>query len=268
VILQSLINSIKRDVTTPRNDRMLHFSTDLQNPRHTALAWKHSIPDTVKPWANTLPLLQGTAIHEEVHRIMDRQEDWNYASEQSILVDDEQFSFPWCGTVDAYLENPDGEVWLVDYKTISGSSFGFLNDEPKPEHLLQVSAYYHFGPQIPNLRVGILYLPTSADYKRRWHEPLFIEVKPLDRGNILQMMTFVEDAIMSYENDSILPAVLAGTTTWKQNKKEKVWELWYKPHYSSLFCPWKDDLTDPCGCSTIKAQIIETSETNPNEEVV
>jgi hypothetical protein len=261
-IMKSLINEIKKAVTQPRYDKMLHFSTDLQNPRHTALAEKHPIPHVIRPWANTLPLLQGTAIHEEVHRIMDRADGWNYVSEQTILVDDVT-DFVWSGTVDAYLENPDGEVWLVDYKTISGNSLGFLNDQPKPEHLMQVSAYYHFGVPVPHMRVGILYLPTTPDYRRRWHEPVFMEVKPLDKGNIIQMMTYVCDAIVAYEDDGTLPDILPGTTEWKYNKKEKQWEHWYRPHYSTLFCPWRDEDYDPCCCSNEKPYIMEVSDEAP-----
>ena len=47
--MKSLINEIKKAVTQPRYDKMLHFSTDLQNPRHTVLAEKHPIPHVIRP---------------------------------------------------------------------------------------------------------------------------------------------------------------------------------------------------------------------------
>lgn len=258
--MKSLINTIKNEVNKPRVDDYLHFSTDLQNPRHTCISWVHGYPLVDRPWMNTFPLLQGTAIHEFVHTIMHNAEDWNYVSEQSILVDN--FDYPWAGTVDAYLDNPDGETWLIDYKTASGVSLSFM-EEAKPEHVLQVSAYYHYGVAIPNLRVGILYLPSSPDYKRRWEEPRFYEIAPISKAEVSKKMREVEHAIDKYLRDGSLPDPLQGDNIWKYNKRNKNWELWYKPHYSSMFCPWKDQEVDLCGCSTQKPELMEVVDIDP-----
>ena len=263
--MKSLIDAIKTSVNTPRNDGKLHFSGDLQNPRHSALAHKHGIPASDKPWMNTFPLLQGTAVHEEVHRIMDSTDGWVYYPEQYVEVSEEHgFKYEWCGTVDAYLEDPDGNSWLVDYKTTSGVGLSFMNDA-KPEHLLQVSAYYHFGPKIPNMRVGILYLPTSPDYKRRWSEPVFYEVQPLTLDELSARMNSVESAITEYLINGILPDPILGETIWKHNKRAKQWELWYKPHYTSVYCPWKNEDKDVCGCSKQVFELVGISGTDPNE---
>lgn len=262
--MKSLIDTIKFAVNQPRNDDMLHFSTDLQNPRHTCISWVHGYPVVDKPWMNTFPLLQGTAVHEFIHTVMHDAENWNYVSEQPIMVD--HFEYPWTGTVDAYLENPDGETWLVDYKTASGVSLSFMN-EAKPDHVMQVSAYYNFGIQIPNLRVGILYLPSSPDYKRRWEEPRFYEVQPLSMDEVVQRISSVEFDIQTYISDNVLPDPLEGEYSWKYNKRNKNWEQWYKPHYSSLYCPWKNQEVDLCGCSSVKPELIEISEEDPNADV-
>jgi hypothetical protein len=217
-----------------------------------------------RPWMNTFPLLQGTAIHEYLHTVMQNEEDWNYVSEQSIVVDD--FDYPWTGTVDAYLTNPDRETWLIDYKTASGVSLSFIN-EPKPEHLLQVSAYYHYGIAIPNMRVGILYLPSSPDYKRRWEEPRFYEIEPRTKDEIDARIRRIENNISAYVANGDLPKPLEGEYSWKYNKRNKNWEHWYKPHYSSMYCPWRGLENDPCGCSNQKAELLETSDTDPNETV-
>jgi hypothetical protein len=37
---------------------------------------------------NTFPLLQGTAVHEYVHTVMENEEGWNYISEKKIKVKD------------------------------------------------------------------------------------------------------------------------------------------------------------------------------------
>ena len=54
-----------------------------------------------------------------------------------------------------------------------------------------------------------------------------------------------------------------GTKEWKYNKKEKQWEYWLRPHYSSMFCPWKDTKDDPCGCSSQKPELLEVSDEAP-----
>jgi hypothetical protein len=247
--MKTLIDAIKQATNSPRNDGMLHFSSHLQHDRHTVLYYHHGYPNVWdKPWMNTLPLLQGTAIHEQIHTIMGEAHQ-PYASEVEISCND--FQYPWVGTADAYMEDESGNLMLVDYKTISGTSFGFL-DGPKPEHIMQVSAYYHFG--MPGVHsVGILYLPTTPDYKRRWPEPVFYYVTPLSEDTIVKRIEQVEYWIKAYADDPVmLPDFPVGEHEWKQNKKERRWELWYKPHYSTLFCPWKDQENDPCGCSTEK----------------
>lgn len=261
--MKSLIDTIKSNVNSPRNDNKLHFSTDLQNPRHTCISRVHGYPIVDRPWMNTFPLLQGTAIHEYLHAIMHNNLDWNYASEQEINYLHK--GFLWTGTVDAYLTNPDEETWLIDYKTASGVSLSFMN-EAKPEHVLQVSAYYHYGIALPNLRVGILYLPSSPDYKRRWEEPRFYEIQPLSMDEITARMTRIERYITQYEHDGTLPDPLMGENVWKHNKRNKNWELWYKPHYSSMFCPWKDQEVDLCGCSTQKPELMEVVDIDPSLE--
>ena len=261
--MKSLINTIKWEVNQPRADEYLHFSTDLQNPRHTCVSWVHGYPLVERPWMNTFPLLQGTAIHEYIHTIMHNNNDWVYSSEVPIYVEDRDF--PWKGTVDAYLQDHDDTTWLIDYKTASGVSLSFMN-EPKPEHVLQVSAYYNYGFNIVD-KVGILYLPSSPDYKRRWEEPRFYEITPLTEQAVSDTMTFVENDITMYIRHGILPEPLEGEYSWKHNKRNKNWERWYKPHYSSMFCPWRGLENDPCGCSNQTIELLETSDTDPNETV-
>ena len=260
--MKSLIDTIKWEVNRPRVDDYLHFSTDLQNPRHTCISWAHGYPMVDRPWMNTFPLLQGTAIHEYLHTVMHNQTDIKYISEQPIFVEDRDY--PWKGTADAYLETDD-DVWLIDYKTASGVSLSFMN-EAKPEHVLQVSAYYHYGIAIPNLRVGILYLPSSPDYKRRWEEPRFYEIQPLSIDEVTQRMLEVEQAITNYLTNGILPDPLMGDNVWKKNKRNKTMELWYKPHYSSMFCPWRGLEDDPCNCSTQTVELMEVVDIDPTPE--
>lgn len=252
--MNDLINTIKNATTSPRNDKMLHFSQHLMHDRHTVLYHWFGYPTvTNEPWAGVIPLLQGNAIHNQIHSIMDKAYD-EYHSEVGIIPEDEDFHYPWTGTADAYIKR-DNEWWLIDYKTISGTGITFLQ-EPRAEHIAQVSCYYHFNYWQP-ARVGILYLPTTPDYKRRWHEPQLFEVEPVKKQILLDRIGDVESAISVYASTRMLPEWPQGEYKWKENKRNKNYELHYKPHYSSMFCPWRylaDD--DPCGCSQQKQILI------------
>lgn len=246
--MKILTHAIKDSTREPRNDGMLHFSNHLSNDRHTAIYYKHGYPSIPQqPWSGTLPLMQGTAIHNEIHRIMQATE-YEYYSECAIEATHEELTLTWVGTADAYM-NIDDEYWLVDYKTISGAGLGFL-DGPKPEHVLQLNAYYHFGLLQPD-HMGILYIPTSPDYKRQMHEPIFYGVAAMSKEDLIKRMLEVEDEVISYiENGTAsLPPYPRGEIKCKQNAKTKVFDLTYRPHYANLYCPWRYEDDDPCGCS-------------------
>ena len=260
MIGKDLVNIIKENVLTPRDDGALHFSSHLQNDRHTVLYHHHGYPEYFKgaTWGGTLPLMQGTAVHEEIHKIMVGAFGWEYTPEIEVNypLDTEDIIHDWRGTADAVVIIDD-ERWLIDYKTISGASFSFLHNKVKPEHLMQVSAYYNFIDMHID-RVGVLYLPTSQDYKRQWHEPVFIEVTPFTRLHVVSRMQDVERMINEYGGTrDTLPLPNAGGFSWKNNKREKKWELRYFPHYTSMFCPWKNlGKDDPCGCSDNQPEYI------------
>lgn len=260
MIMKSLIENIKYETNSPRNDNMLHFSTHLQHDRHTAIYTQHGYPEDTwdRPWMNTLPLFQGTAIHEELHRIM--EDKYPLYDAEVPVMGSKKFKYVWTGTADAYILDEDDVFWLIDYKTISGASFEYL-DGAKPEHVLQISAYYHFHEH-PDYgkpdKCAILYLPTTPDYRRRWPEPLLVEVTPLPKDDLKARMIQVEYAIDVYAATNDLPQPPKGEYKWKKNKKEDHWELWWYPHYSSLFCPWKGQEEDPCGCSKFSRYVVGT----------
>lgn len=255
-IMSGLIDIIKEHTLEPRNDKMLHFSSHLNHNRHTALYWWFGYPKIKsEPWANVLPLLQGTSIHEQIHKILSEDARLNaYHGEVPIVPEEEDFKYPWGGTADAFIQQ-DNKWTLIDYKTISGAGVTFLQ-EPRPEHIMQVSCYYHLNYWQPD-NVQIMYLPMSQDYKRRWHEPMIYDVTPLPKQKILDRIAGVESDISIYASTRLLPPWPEGEYKWKQNKRNKEFELFYQPHYSSMFCPWRylgDD--DPCGCSQQKRVMI------------
>ena len=255
MIMKSLISNIKYNTNKSRNDTLLHFSTHLQHDRHTCIYHKYGYPENTwdKPWANTLPLLQGSAIHEYLHATL--KDSYSiYVAEDEVRPTKYDFKYGWVGTADAYVEDSDECLWLIDYKTISGPSFEYL-DGPKPEHIMQVSAYYHFGNARPD-KVGILYLPTSADYRRRWPEPEFMEITPIPLADLLHRMHSVEHAIDLYAGTSELPPIPEGKYVWKKNKKQDCWDLTFMPDYTTMFCAWKDQEDDPCGCSNLARDVV------------
>ena len=247
----SIVERLKDTLSAPRNDDMLHFSQHLQHDRHAALYHAYGYPDVKQTWQRIFPLVQGSGIHEIVHHTMSGLYP-KYVGEHSILAEDKRLRYRWGGTADAYMEDESGQVWLLDYKTISGVGMSFLGDEPKPEHVLQVSAYYHFGPT-QNCKTAVLYLPSSGDYKKRWEEPLMIEFEPVSKDELVERMRTVEKACDEYMGTSKLPDAPTGTYKWKPHnayaghRTRK--KLLYTPHYMSMFCPWASLTDDPCGCS-------------------
>lgn len=247
--MKSLIEELKHSLSAPRNDKALHFSQHLQHDRHAVLYHEYGYPHATPAWGNLFPLLQGTGIHEMIHEHMEKITT-KYNPEWAVSPRyEDPFEFNWTGTVDAFVEY-DNTNWILDYKTISGAGMEFLGDHPKPEHMMQVSAYKAFMPKAASTlpwRTAIVYFPSSPNYKRQWSEPRFIEFNPLPADAVFKRMYEVESAINLYIEKQILPAAPMGEYTWK--KKYTFWQLVYKPHYTSMFCPWQSLADDPCGCS-------------------
>ena len=211
------------------------------------------------------PLVQGTGVHEIMHRAMAEIYP-KYRPEFEIIAQDPDLKYRWGGTADAYVEI-DGDLWLLDYKTISGVGLSFLDEEPKEDHVLQVSAYYHFGPYKP--RTAVLYLPSSGNYKNQWEEPRFVEFEPVPIGMLLSRMKHVEASIAEWTLNQSLPDWPVGKWEWKTKGRSKTYHLTYKPHYTSIFCPWAGTHDDPCGCSlqeTIIAGTYKDGDLNIDEK--
>lgn len=232
-----------------RNDDYLHFSSHLQHARHAVIAYTHGYPEVRKEWGSVAQLTMGTAMHEQIHYIMDEKFGLWYQSEIPVTPFFIR-EVGWTGTADAVVD-VDGQRWLIDYKTTSSQTFEYLNGQPKDDHILQVSAYYHFlGDEIitPDTRVGVLYIPTSPNFSRKWANPQFMEFEPLPKDEILSVMDSTVAAIERYSEEDVLPPVPTGEWKWTNNKRKGVKELIYKPHWSTRYCPWSSLFDDPCGC--------------------
>lgn len=238
-----LIEALKASLSAPRNDGMLHFSQHLQHDRHAVLYMTHGYPSVVPSWGRLFPLVQGTGVHETVHAHMPSIVD-SYTAEYPLNVTD-GFKYPWTGTVDAFARY-DNANWILDYKTISGAGMFFLGEEPKEDHVWQVSAYAAFAPKTRDWRTAVLYLPSSPDYKRNWEEPVLLEFDPLPATSIISRMREVEAAIDLYKETGALPDWPEPSYVWK--KRGQTWHLEERPHYTSMFCPWNSLHDDPCKC--------------------
>jgi hypothetical protein len=234
-----------------RNDGKLHFSSHLQHARHAVLAHEIGYPETRKEWGSVAQLVSGTAMHEELHRIMGAALAPEYHSEITVPPININ-GIEWTGTADA-VTVLDGQRWLIDYKNTSSMTFDYLNGKPKDDHILQVSAYYYFLPEEliqPGTKCGVLYIPSSANFSRKWADPTFLEFEPVPYDDVVGVMQTTGDAIHQYRKDGTLPAAPTGEWSWKMNKRKNVQELLYKPHWASRYCPWSSLFDDPCECST------------------
>ena len=239
-----------------RNDGKLHFSSGLQHDRHSVLGYVHGYPHVDRHWGDVAQLITGTSIHEYLHQMFAKDLRLQiYKSElpvSDIIIND----MAWTGTADAFIIDSEGQSWLVDYKTTSSNTFEYLRGTPKPEHIMQVSAYYHFltdgnGDDLPEgTKCGIMYVPVSPTFSRKWAEPTFMEFDPLPVGDVIRVMERVTDRIIDYKLGEPLPDAPTGDWVWKFDKRAKKWKFTYKPHWSARFCPWAPLLDDPCGCST------------------
>lgn len=253
-----ILTRLQRHLSQPRNDKRLHFSQHLQHDRHTAIYAEYGYPYVEQEWGHVFPLIQGTGVHETIHAAMADLYP-KYVPEHEILLDNNQYGLDhtWVGTADAYVEDEDGQVWLLDYKTISGAGYGFLEGEVKPEHKWQVSAYYQLGPT-QECKTAIIYFPTSPNYKRQWAEPIMIEFEPYSKEEVLERMFQVEQAVMDYVSHDELPPIPEGSYQWYD--KGRSWSgnynLIYKPHYTRFFCPWAALPDDPCGCYTTEKRLV------------
>lgn len=249
-----LLSKLKESLSEPRNDGYLHFSQHLQHDRHAAIYMKYGYPKTTPAWGRMFPLVQGTGIHDVIHTHMAKIVD-QYLPEHPIVLDDE-YHYPWTGTVDAFAKVGD-EYWILDYKTISGAGMFFLGDEPKEDHKWQVSAYHAFMPMTSDdWRTAVIYLPSSPDYKKNWSEPVMLEFEPYSKREVEERISDVERAIGLYLEDNILPDIPPPTFAWK--KRGKTYFLQQRPHYTTLFCPWSSLIDDPCGCSDEKSSLLAT----------
>ncbi len=165
----------------------------------------------------------------------------------------------WAGTADwLFYDDEQGAFVLSDLKTIKPEGLRWIErDGAKTEHLWQLSAYFHAlvdagFPMVDGFTV--LYLPMADTTDDTVIEPMLVECAPLSRGVVEEVMYDRWDASQKYlsslSRDEWVTDALAPIMDREQktywNAKQASWDVKLVPHWSSMFCPFENDL---CDCS-------------------
>lgn len=246
-------------------DGLLHASTDIVGSlRHTMLRLAGA-PKAPEKIASLIRLETGTMWHTRLNGVLDR--NWRGPVTHEIPVG---AGLPegWGGTADTLLSIDDG-YYLLDYKTTKGEGIQYvLQDGAKPEHVAQVSAYYHalVNMGFNMVGCGVWYIPMNEDYKAEDGViPTLQELKPLPKGPLFEDMAIRRLQVDAYlQSLSIVPPSGFGLSTasdvlyyltdelapvmereQKLMKKGGQYNVVLFPHWSSMFCPYDDAL---CNC--------------------
>ena len=254
-------------VDTWGDDGLLHAS-ELADPlRHVQLRMAGA-PAKPKTFAEMVVLETGKMWHKRLAEAWDRK---GVPFLREVEMHD--------GLPEGWGGHADFLVWdharrgfvLYDLKTTKSSGLQYIHrDGAKKEHIWQVSTYWwalkRMGYPVLN-RIGIIYLPKDEDYGIEGGvQPVLAVVKPLDEEKVLGRMTEMKSAVDDYlESLSLVPpSGLAEMTTsdilyyttdelappmpreQRLYKNKELWEVKLIPHWTSMFCPYPDELCD-CG---------------------
>ncbi len=256
---------IKKDLlrNTRPPDGLLHASGDLVGPlRHSQLRLAGA-PMKPTPIAQQLRLETGTMWHDKLHDVI-VQSGALFMQEVSVTP---WLPEGWGGTADwVFHDDKAGGFVLADLKTIKPEGLRWIErDGAKTEHMWQLSAYWHAlvdagFPMVEGFT--ILYLPMADTTDDTVIEPMLVECSPLSREVVHSVMedrwALTEEYLshindgwtpqecrVHYVNDYLAPIMEREQKTY-WNSKQSVWDVKLVPHWSSMFCPFENDL---CDCS-------------------
>lgn len=198
----------------------------------------------------------------------------------------------WGGTADAFIWSPHDKAFvLLDIKTTKGEGmFWIRRDGAKPDHVWQLSTYWHAARMagIPLVRTcAVCYLPKNDTSKKdEVIEPLLVEFTPLPwehlRTEMESRREAVDDYLASLEDrkrelkaEGFAGPFGAEPAHWLtpalhevQPRVQKLvhagdaFELKLAPHWSAAYCKFDVDL---CDCSTQGTTKIGTWERADND---
>jgi hypothetical protein len=171
----------------------------------------------------------------------------------------------WSGTADWLFWSPEYEAFvLADLKTAKAESWRWLKDEPKENHLWQLSAYWYALEEmgLPLVKGFALFYLPKEDKMGEQIEPIIHECGLIDKDLIHDEMESRWAAVQEYLYHGELPATLPRPPEMYLNdylapvqervqklwwdKKAGVWNVKLVPHWSAAFCPYDSSL---CDCS-------------------
>lgn len=250
------------------NDGLLHASSHLTGSLRHAQLDVVGAPRVESELLSEITLMTGTMWHEFIHATLRRQ-GVPYMAEVDITP---YLPSGWGGTLDGLFLNPDLRAFVLgDFKTIKGEGIRFIvRDGAKSEHIHQLSIYWHGAKKmltgtarIANT-VGVFYLPKNdTRNKEDVVEPVLADFEPIPWADLKVITKERADAVAEYraslpkpnprplEPGEYVTPELAPVQEREQviyfDRKTSTYDVLLKPHWSSAYCPYSNEL---CDCST------------------
>jgi hypothetical protein len=259
------------------NDHLLHASAHLEGSLRHAQLDVAGAPKIHESFVRGVPLWIGSLIHEDIHRML-RKRGVPYLAEVDVTP---YLPEGWAGTLDALIWQPEAKAFaLADFKTTKGAALRYIEERgAKSAHVLQTSAYYWAAKKMGlplTKEIGVLYVPK--DEARDVEGPLLVEFEPtpqkelhaemkerlrrvneytasLDHytsGRYSEYIGVVEDPrrimdrLEGWITDALEP-VQEREQVVKYDPKTETWDVLLKPHWSTAYCSFPDEL---CNCRT------------------
>lgn len=250
-----LADALKAERRPP--DGLLHASSHLLAPmRHVQLELAGA-PQKPRDLVGDVRLKTGTFWHSWFEQLF---------RGQPVMTEvklDRWMPEGWSGTADWLFYDPDYKAFVLgDLKTIKGEGLHWIESKgAKQEHLWQLSAYYHalVAAGIPMVKgFAVFYLPMNAVSDKKLM-PSVQECEVLPEWQVRGAMEHRWDVVQEYLASIVAPPLELGDYVtdllhpippreqrllW--SSKQAVWEVKLVPHWSSMFCPFDDELC-PCG---------------------
>jgi hypothetical protein len=255
-LVSAIHESLREDRRPP--DGLLHCSGDLVGSLRHSMLRAAGAPTVESELISDIRLMTGTFWHRYVGSVLVER---GVPFMQEVRLD-KWLPEGWAGTADWLFWNEDyGAFALGDLKTTKGEAMKFIGkDGVKPEHLWQLSAYWHalHDAGIPLITgIAVLYLPmNNTQDKQEQIEPILHECDPLSREVVHEEMERRWAATKAYlaSLDPHEPVFVNEHLAPEQERVQKLW--WNKTrqtfdvklvrHWSADFCPYPNEL---CACS-------------------
>lgn len=250
------------------NDGLLHASSHLTGSLRHAQLDVLGAPKIESELLSEITLATGTMWHEFIHSAL-RSQGVPYMAEVNMTP---WMPLGWGGTLDGLFLNPELNAFVLgDFKTIKGEGLRFvIRDGAKQEHIYQLSIYWHAAKKMLKgtakiaKTVGVFYLPKNDTRdKNEVIEPVLVDFEPIPWDELSRLTTERNEAVQAYRAslpkpnprpltlDEFITPELAPVQEREQklyyDRKTETWDLKLMPHWSTMYCPYPDEL---CDCSS------------------